>query len=124
MSIQSERLVPTVDFWAWRSMGACQEHPVELFFHSEDTPRGERRRNEREAAAICGDCPVLQTCRDYALSTGERYGVWGGLTENQRLRIHSGRTTELSAYDAGRADPTRHPVPAGFFAGNLAGSSD
>lgn len=124
MSIQSERLVPTVDFWAWRSMGACQEHPVELFFHSEDTPRGQRRRNEREAVGICGGCPVLQTCRDHALSTGERYGVWGGLTENQRLRILAGRTQELNADDAGRADNERHPISAGIFAADLAGSSD
>lgn len=83
-------LIPTVDFWAWRSMGACQSEPVELFFHSEETPRGQRRRNEREAARICEECPVLATCRAHALRTGERYGVWGGLTENQRLRILSG----------------------------------
>lgn len=124
MSIQSERLVPTVDFWAWRSLGACQEHPIELFFHSEDTPRGQRRRNEREAAGICGGCPVLQTCRDHALATGERYGVWGGLTENQRLRMLSGSRSMVSVDDGERRDNERHPISAGIFASDLAGSSD
>lgn len=124
MSIQSERLVPTVDFWAWRSLGACQEHPIELFFHSEDTPRGQRRRNEHEAASICGDCPVLQTCRDHALSTGERYGVWGGLTENQRLRILSRSRSLVSVDDVERRPGERHPISAGIFASDLAGSSD
>ena len=124
MSIQSERLVPTVDFWAWRSLGACQEHPIELFFHSEDTPRGQRRRNEREAVSICGDCPVLQTCRDHALSTGERYGVWGGLTENQRLRILSRNRSLVSVDDVERRAGERHPISAGIFASDLAGSSD
>lgn len=87
MSLQFRKLVPTVDFWQWRRMGACQDAPSELFFHGEDTPRGERRRNERAAKHICKSCQVLDICRGHALDVGERYGVWGGLTENERIRI-------------------------------------
>ncbi|WP_333619066.1 WhiB family transcriptional regulator [Dietzia sp.] len=118
MPIDSGRLIPTVDFWAWRTMGACQSQPVELFFHSEDTPRGQRRRNERDAARICEECPVLATCRAHALRTGERYGVWGGLTENQRLRILShapgqaGRD-RIAEELAHAAEPERELVTAG-----------
>lgn len=90
MSIQFRKLVPTVEFWQWRRRGACQEAPSELFFHGEETPRGERRRNERAAKQICEGCAVLAVCREHALQVGERYGVWGGLTENERIRILAG----------------------------------
>mgnify|MGYP002753500384 CR=1 FL=1 len=29
-------------------------------------------------------CPVLEECRDHALSTREPYGVWGGMSEEER----------------------------------------
>ncbi|MFC8430112.1 WhiB family transcriptional regulator [Streptomyces sp. NPDC057253] len=44
----------------------------------------------RRALLICGRCPVLIPCRRYALDHRERYGIWGGLTEETRetlLRI-------------------------------------
>lgn len=31
-----------------------------------------------EAAAMCAGCPIMQLCFDYALSTGQSHGVWGG----------------------------------------------
>ena len=45
---------------------------------------GSRRRRDERAKAICQDCPVLDECRDHALSTREPYGVWGGMSEEER----------------------------------------
>ncbi|MDO4928001.1 MAG: WhiB family transcriptional regulator [Corynebacterium sp.] len=42
---------------------------------------------QREAAAICEDCPVILTCRADALDNRVEFGVWGGLTERQRRAI-------------------------------------
>lgn len=42
---------------------------------------------QRQAAAICDDCPVLLTCRADALDNKVEFGVWGGLTERQRRAI-------------------------------------
>lgn len=39
------------------------------------------------AKAICGECPVRETCLEYALSRREPSGVWGGTTEAERRRI-------------------------------------
>ncbi|MFD9668910.1 WhiB family transcriptional regulator [Rhodococcus sp. NPDC059968] len=50
----------------------------------EDEPKGPRVRREREAKRICSQCPVVDQCRTYALSAGERYGVWGGTSEDDR----------------------------------------
>ena len=50
---------------------------------------GERKRDrkarELRAKAVCESCPVRAECLDHAVSSGERYGVWGGLTSDERL---------------------------------------
>jgi WhiB family redox-sensing transcriptional regulator len=50
---------------------------------------GERRRDrgarELRAKAVCDSCPVRVDCLDHAVRSGERYGVWGGLTSDERL---------------------------------------
>lgn len=37
-----------------------------------------------EARAVCAGCTVREACLDYALTHGERHGVWGGLTPKER----------------------------------------
>ncbi len=34
-------------------------------------------------------CPVIQQCRSHALSVREPYGVWGGLTEDERESFYA-----------------------------------
>ena len=29
---------------------------------------------------ICGTCPVVQQCLEYALENGLEYGIWGGMS--------------------------------------------
>jgi WhiB family redox-sensing transcriptional regulator len=80
-------LKPLVDVWQWQQSGACRELPTEMFFH-QDGERGPRRRSrENKALAICATCPVIQACRNQALQIQEPYGIWGGLTEDDRIDI-------------------------------------
>ncbi|MBD0694808.1 WhiB family transcriptional regulator [Streptomyces sp. CBMA123] len=78
--------------WNWQIHGACRQADTSLFFH----PPGERGSahdaREEAAKAICVDCPVMIECRRHALSTREPYGVWGGLTEDERRRLLTRRT--------------------------------
>jgi WhiB family redox-sensing transcriptional regulator len=78
---------PNADLWDWQLEGACRGEDPGLFFH----PEGERGpiREAREAAAkaICGRCPVVNECAAHALRVREPYGVWGGLTEDERTAI-------------------------------------
>jgi WhiB family redox-sensing transcriptional regulator len=78
---------PIADHWDWQYQGACRTLPSEMFFHP-DGERGPRRRNRENAAkAICATCPVLIQCREHALAVQEPYGIWGGLSEEDRLAI-------------------------------------
>jgi len=40
---------------------------------------------EQRAKAVCGRCPAADACLDAAIASGERYGVWGGLTFDERI---------------------------------------
>jgi WhiB family redox-sensing transcriptional regulator len=40
-----------------------------------------------EAKTICSLCAVRRPCLEFALTTREKHGVWGGLTERERRRV-------------------------------------
>ena len=87
MSEVSRLPKPVVENWDWQQDGACRDLPSEMFFHP-DGERGPRRRNrENVAKAVCSSCPVLEACRKHALSVQEPYGIWGGLSEDDRVAI-------------------------------------
>jgi len=75
---------PISTLWEWQYRGSCLGMDSSVFFHPEGERGGSRRRRNERAKAICQDCPVLEECRDHALSTREPYGVWGGMSEEER----------------------------------------
>ncbi len=78
---------PLMELWEWQYKGLCREADPEIFFHPEGERGGTRRRRDEAAKAICARCPVIMECRTHALSVQEPYGVWGGLTEDERHEI-------------------------------------
>jgi WhiB family transcriptional regulator, redox-sensing transcriptional regulator len=79
--------IPVMEEWEWQYKGACRDLDPEMFFHP-DGERGPRRRNRENAAkAICASCPVIAACRAHALAVQEPYGIWGGLSEDDRTAI-------------------------------------
>lgn len=80
------------DFWDWQSRGLCNDLDPEVFFHPEGERGGPRQRRIEQAKAICAQCEVIEQCRAYALDNREPYGVWGGLSEEERADILRGRT--------------------------------
>jgi len=75
---------PIYEEWEWQFEAACRGRDHDLFF----PPHGERGplRDARVAAAkrVCAMCPVVDECLRFALRTNQRYGVWGGLAEEER----------------------------------------
>jgi WhiB family redox-sensing transcriptional regulator len=67
----------------WQDRAACAEEDPELFFPVSSTgPHARRQINS--ARAVCARCPVQRECLRWSLRTAQRYGVWGGMEENER----------------------------------------
>jgi WhiB family redox-sensing transcriptional regulator len=44
------------------------------------------RTAQRIAKTICATCPYFRPCREWAITNGERWGVWGGMNRYERKR--------------------------------------
>ena len=91
MPEMKEAIAPEAE---WRESAACLRYPAILFFGMDDNEgAAERHAREEEAKEICTHCIVRAECLDYALSTRETYGIWGGLTEIERKARLQGRAS-------------------------------
>lgn len=73
---------------AWQARAACRGPESTLYFPPTYAERKEERElRERRAKAICALCPVRADCLDYALTIREPHGIWGGLSEHERLEL-------------------------------------
>jgi WhiB family transcriptional regulator, redox-sensing transcriptional regulator len=80
---------PVADIWEWQLKGSCRDADPRLFFHPEGERGPARRERDAAARAVCSTCPVLEQCREHALTVREPYGVWGGLTEDDREAVYA-----------------------------------
>ncbi|MFD4570889.1 WhiB family transcriptional regulator [Streptomyces sp. NPDC058417] len=69
---------------AWQREALCAQTGADFFFP-------EPGSSVREAKRICGMCEMRPACLAHALAHDERFGVWGGLSEKERLHLR--RTT-------------------------------
>ena len=67
--------------------GLCRGRDSAQFFHPDGERGSARIRREMAAKALCRACPVRPECAAQSLSAREPYGVWGGFTETERLRL-------------------------------------
>jgi WhiB family transcriptional regulator, redox-sensing transcriptional regulator len=98
---------PTADVWEWQRFGACRGRDSTQFFHPEGERGASRTRRELAAKAVCRSCPVRAECAAHALIAREPYGVWGGFTEGERLRLLETNWEDLSDSARGRVDIPR-----------------
>jgi WhiB family redox-sensing transcriptional regulator len=64
----------------WQELSACYGLDPEVFFPTTEEEAG-------LALSYCSVCEVRDVCLAWAVRNGERYGVWGGTTEQQRRRL-------------------------------------
>jgi WhiB family redox-sensing transcriptional regulator len=69
----------------WRHEAACRDEDPELFFPIGTT--GPALHQIEDAKAVCRRCDVVTDCLDWALSSGQDAGVWGGLSEDERRAL-------------------------------------
>lgn len=64
----------------WMADAICAQTDPDAFFP-------EKGGSTAEAKRICFSCPVSDTCLEWALVKGERFGIYGGKSERERRAI-------------------------------------
>ena len=68
--------------YGWRAQALCRDTDPELFFPIGTT--GAALVQIEQARAVCRQCPVQSDCLDFALTTNQDSGIWGGTSEEER----------------------------------------
>jgi len=84
---QLRNLRPVYDEWAWQEESNCREVDSEVFFLDPQARGKNKTDKEKAAKKICKGCPVVQQCLSHALAVPEFFGVWGGMTADERNSI-------------------------------------
>ena len=79
----------------WRDRGACRDTDPEDFF-----PVGVNPAAVESARATCRRCDVVADCLEWALEHDVQYGVWGGLSEQEREVVARQRRRHALAHGA------------------------
>jgi WhiB family redox-sensing transcriptional regulator len=67
----------------WTDDAICAQTDPEVFYP-------EKGVNPEKAKRICRSCPVVAECLEFALTTYQGFGVWGGKSpiERREIRMH------------------------------------
>jgi len=90
MAKHNQRLLqlrPVYEEWAWQEKANCREVESDVFFLDLLVRGKEKREKEKKAKKVCKGCPVIDKCLSHALSIPEFFGVWGGMTADERNKI-------------------------------------
>ena len=78
---------------SWQREANCLGVHPDLFFP-------ERGASTREAKEVCRGCIVQGECHEFALRNGEKFGIWGGMSERERRRLRRIRAQERATASA------------------------
>ncbi|MBA2336901.1 MAG: WhiB family transcriptional regulator [Acidimicrobiia bacterium] len=78
------------DRLVWQDLANCRGADPDLFFP-------ERGASTRTAKSICRQCSVRTECLEFAITSSEKFGIWGGLSERERRRIRRERAVAAAA---------------------------
>lgn len=80
-------ITPYTEKWAdgsWQDEANCLGVDPDLFFPGQGG-------STREAKEVCRGCPVRLQCLEFAIDNGEKFGIWGGLSERERRKLRRQR---------------------------------
>jgi WhiB family transcriptional regulator, redox-sensing transcriptional regulator len=73
------------DVGDWREDAACRDTDPDLFFPVGTT--GPAVEQIESAKAVCYACAAQAACLEFALSTNQESGIWGGTSEEERRKL-------------------------------------
>ena len=69
----------------WRDHALCRDTDPDLFFPVGTT--GPAIEQIEAAKAVCNECEARQPCLEFALTTNQDSGIWGGTSEEERRKL-------------------------------------
>lgn len=88
----------------WRVFRECHKADhADVFFP-------EKGNQAHRAKKVCQECPVQQQCLQEALERDEPFGIWGGFTPPERLRIKRGQPVAGATVRERRERKPRKPT--------------
>jgi WhiB family redox-sensing transcriptional regulator len=70
---------------SWRAVSSCRDTDPDLFFPVGTT--GPALEQIAAAKAVCDSCEAKAPCLEFALTTNQDSGVWGGTSEEERRKL-------------------------------------
>ena len=92
VALTADAFQSTVD---WRKEARCRDTDPGLFFPVGTT--GLAIEQIDAAKAVCTECTCRDSCLEFALSTNQDTGVWGGTSEEERRVIRRHRRQQRAA---------------------------
>ncbi len=84
MALTSSRSLNTATD-TWRAVSSCRDTDPDLFFPVGTT--GPALEQIAAAKAVCDSCEAKAPCLEFALTTNQDSGVWGGTSEEERRKL-------------------------------------
>jgi WhiB family redox-sensing transcriptional regulator len=91
----------------WEDHAACNGVPAEVFFPQRGDP-------STQAKEICGGCPVRDDCLAAAMLRGEKWGIWGGLSERERRQLRKTVMRTQPVNGGSGPQPIKHGTTNGY----------
>lgn len=76
----------------WELSAACVGTDTAAFYPADKERDVGRRVREAKAKAVCNRCPVIAECLRWAIATNEPWGLWGGMSRDERVQSVIGLT--------------------------------
>lgn len=70
--------------------GACEQTDPEAFYPEKGASLVMGKR-------VCNGCEIREACLEYALARDERFGIWGGMSTQQRDQFRHERNRRIAA---------------------------
>jgi WhiB family redox-sensing transcriptional regulator len=70
---------------SWRAVSSCRDTDPDLFFPVGTT--GPALEQIAAAKSVCDSCEAKEPCLEFALTTNQDSGVWGGTSEEERRKL-------------------------------------
>ena len=75
----------------WQDKAACRAVPADMrdrwFFPGTSGRPAPAHAYEYAKQVYCEGCPVREECLDYALANNDKWGLWGGMSPEERWQL-------------------------------------